>query len=156
MSAKALDRSSQTTKTEYCQPDRYRGLQRFPVQQKATKRWAEPRTRLITYAQAARLIFACILGDPGDPAVWLLHMPPKLQPNFQTPRNCGGIEHMQTVCTYQALFSLPVHESQRTRLVRGIPVALAFYQPCSQATAKLFVTYRMINNGRYCLVYHMM
>ena len=53
MSAKALDRSSQTTKTECCQPDRYStGLQRFPVQQKATKRWLEPGTRLITYAQA--------------------------------------------------------------------------------------------------------
>ena len=27
-------------------------------------------------------IFACILGDLGDPVVWLLHMPPKLQPYF--------------------------------------------------------------------------
>ena len=32
------------------------------------------------------------------------------------PRNPGGTEHAQTVCSYQALFSPPTHRSLGTRL----------------------------------------
>ena len=81
---------------------------------------------------------------------------PKLRPivNFQTPRNYEGIDnHMQTLCTYQAVFSLLLDKTLRTRLIRGIA---SFQWPCSQTTAKLFVTHSMINNGRYSLGYHMM
>ena len=40
--------------------------------------------------------------------------------NFQIPGNPGKTEHAQTVCTYQALFSPPTHESLGTRLTEYV------------------------------------
>ena len=75
MSTKALEMSSQTTKTEYYQPDRYRTVSVA----KARKRWVGPGTRLITYLRkhfiTARSIFAHIFGDLGDPEVRLYTCP---------------------------------------------------------------------------------
>ena len=136
------------------------GLQHFPVHQKETQRWAEPRTRLITYAQA-------LYNDPFD---FCMHF----CMHFGWPRwsSIVAFTHAPKVTTiFLEIFKLPEIEGELNMCKQCVHTRLSFLCLCTRVGeqdssevqlstalfhAKLFVTYCKINNGRCCLVYHMM